>query len=100
MPYYWKIIEIMSCVIWFSHITFVVCILNNVDKYVCMCSIVIITCKYASVLGLQLVSFILQHASFIGLFTQSINKYAGNIQQLCRIDPTIMRSNDKIIINR
>ena len=55
---------------------------------------------HVSVLRLQLVSFILRHVSFIGSFTQLINKYAGNIQQLCAIDPTIMRSNDKIIINR
>ena len=72
----------MNCIMWFLHITVHVCIwVMYVSKYVCVLS------------GSQFVSF-------IKMFAQSINKYTGHNQQLCAMNPTIMRSNNKIIINR
>ena len=72
----------MNCIMRFLHITFIVYIwVMYVNKYVCV------------LLGSQFVSF-------SEMLAQSINKYADHNQQLCAIIPTIMCSNDKIIINR
>ena len=72
----------MNCIMKFLHVTFIVCIwIMYVNIYVCVLPVS-------------------QIVSFIEVFAQSINKYAGYNQQLCAMNPTIMRSNDKIIINR
>ena len=82
MPSFKILKKTMSYIMLFLHITVHVCIwVMYVNKYVCVLP------------GSQFVSV-------TKMFAQLANKYAGYNQQLCAVKPTIMHSNDKIIINR